>query len=747
MTISEAFDESARARGVGVLTFNDDKPSAVIGSVSPPTPIIPPLDATYLDAVLFDNPMYYARMDDLVPSAVCVDIISARNGAYQNSPLLEGRGALALQYNQSVYFNSALSQHVNNVGLVSDFSFIQNTGIFTIEFWFRLEDLLADYYISANANLISEKGFLIRYVSATKKLRFEILNGSGASSMVTLETALDVIGQGMWHNVVITGDGVNAVIYVDNIQKITGALGVSSSGDSSFPLILGAGNSSGSGFGFLLGDLDEYSISNATLTQLRVTAHYQAAISEYRKLIYNSGRQSFWSLGESGGLVAIDSIGGLNGDYVNTPSLNVPGLTGGANESSLSARFNAANTEHVSQIGLIEDYSYIQNTGIFTVEFSCTFDDLNNRIELMGNASQSALDKGIRVAYFGDIGGEMLVQVLHAVNNDYVLQLVSSPNVINDNFKHHFLITADGVNGYIYYDGVPMDSAPIGTLSSGNSTGVFNLATSNAIVNTHRGLLDDVSISANYTTPTELAALVAAWKGTKFYDLAVGRNPFSYHRMDDRSGTVCTDIIRGLNGVYNNTPTLGITGAVANNKAVEFARVTTEYVSAVGGLADYSFIQNTGVFTVELWFYLNDSGGSDQMLLGSTVSTAGKGIFLEFNNTDNSIRFAAERGLAGNPAFDLTSPAGQITALGDWHHLVVTGFGSSVEMFVNGALVQTVAISGLSSGNSTALMHLGAGNNAGAPFTPMDGGLDEVLFYNSGMGAAVVLEHFNARNL
>jgi hypothetical protein len=77
---------------------------------------------------------------------------------------------------------------------------------------------------------------------------------------------------------------------------------------------------------------------------------------------------------------------------------------------------------------------------------------------------------------------------------------------------------------------------------------------------------------------------------------------------------------------------------------------------------------------------------------------------------------------------------------GTWYHVVATYDGTSMRMYVNGTLRNTVA-SSRSVPNHVFSLMLGEGSNGSDGF---GGGMDEVAIYNATLTATQVVEHYNA---
>jgi len=176
----------------------------------------------------------------------------------------------------SLLFDRA-DELLQNIGTVSDFSFIQNTGIFSIHFFMKFTDFTADTsqsFMGNNSGTSGEKGFFILYdnrssMGSPKRLNCTLTMGGG--NVISSLSANDIITDNNWHSIGISGDGTNIFFYVDDV-KTTGSntMGTLSTGDSTNILQLGKINNLGSLlFG---GNLDNVAVWNSLLTDADYTA-------------------------------------------------------------------------------------------------------------------------------------------------------------------------------------------------------------------------------------------------------------------------------------------------------------------------------------------------------------------------------------------------------------------------------------------------------------------------------------------
>lgn len=189
--------------------------------------------------------------------------------------------------NSAVAFNGS-SQYVSQSTL-SAFAFIQNTAIFSVEFWVKITDTTVRKGLIGNTVTNTQKGFYVIFENGagagTKAIRCSILNGLGGSGQSTDEfrTQDNSITDSNWHHVIITHSAAannSAQIYIDGIaQTLTYATksNTTTTGNSTSALFVGSVNNSGTPFLPLSGSIDEVAMYSTALSAARVLAHYQAA--------------------------------------------------------------------------------------------------------------------------------------------------------------------------------------------------------------------------------------------------------------------------------------------------------------------------------------------------------------------------------------------------------------------------------------------------------------------------------------
>lgn len=200
-----------------------------------------------------------------------------RGGTASGTTIVAGKWGKCRSFNGS-------SDFIDAIGAVADFSFIQNTGIFTIEVWIKLDDYTADalQVIISNTPTSAEKGFTFQYenrVSQGSQRRLEIAISKGGSFVIVANTQDDVIGDNDWHYLAVTGDGTNIEFYIDGVHyddESGTTMGTKSSGDSDRILNIGR-NPYTTPLGYLDGLIEEVMITSRCKSAAEILAYYNAS--------------------------------------------------------------------------------------------------------------------------------------------------------------------------------------------------------------------------------------------------------------------------------------------------------------------------------------------------------------------------------------------------------------------------------------------------------------------------------------
>lgn len=221
-----------------------------------------------------------------------------------------------------------------------------------------------------------------------------------------------------------------------------------------------------------------------------------------------------------------------------------------------------------------------------------------------------------------------------------------------------------------------------------------------------------------------------------YEDIVLGDSPVAYWRLDETSGTTASDEVGTRHGTHVNTPTLNQAAAIVDGGAsVTYARTNEERTevadSDVFSPSDLSYI-----FSLEAWVKLTGDKATRYQIV-----TKGDGGDYEFGlwwQESGGLRFALYTLIGGDAGFAHIDQAD--VSFDEWHHVVATGDGSNVRLYLDGVLMDTGSILG-GGGNSTAPFIMGGRNDLS---NYLEGSLDEVAWYDTTLSATQVGEHYDS---
>ena len=171
-----------------------------------------------------------------------------------------------------------------------------------------------------------------------------------------------------------------------------------------------------------------------------------------------------------------------------------------------------------------------------------------------------------------------------------------------------------------------------------------------------------------------------------------------------------------------------------------------DYVGNLGTAATFSFIQNTGIFTIEAWIKLDDPNAlSERAITASTPTTAEKGHYFTWDNSTGQQRLVLSlmKGEAGNPVIASIS-LNQVITNSDWHHVAAVGNGTGITFYVDGTAYPGSGVMGsMPTGNSTRALDIGRCPST-SPLCQFDGQIDEAAIYDRALSASEIQAIYNA---
>jgi len=205
----------------------------------------------------------------------------SRDGTLVNSPTFV---AGTLDPNGGGYVElNGINQAIENIGSISDFSFIQNTRVFTVAAWIYVTDLVGENWIFGNTASSTEKGSSLRLTSVggyTKALRFQLWNGV-AGQVKDIYTNDNIITSVGWNYVAITMNGTGTEqFYLNGTPITTNATGSDNlpTGNSSRTLSVGRTTGFSS---YFTGRIAPVQIYDRALSGADVTQNFDADKARY----------------------------------------------------------------------------------------------------------------------------------------------------------------------------------------------------------------------------------------------------------------------------------------------------------------------------------------------------------------------------------------------------------------------------------------------------------------------------------
>jgi hypothetical protein len=193
----------------------------------------------------------------------------------------------------------------------------------------------------------------------------------------------------------------------------------------------------------------------------------------------------------------------------------------------------------------------------------------------------------------------------------------------------------------------------------------------------------------------------------------------------------------GNNGTLVNGPTF----SSSNGGNIVFDG-TDDYVDNVGSVSSFSFIQNTGIYTISAW--VKPSVINIEMyILGNNNGTSGQKGFYFGTGNGTSITMFASKGTAGIPVLSFTVSNCFLNTT-DWVNIVVVGNGTTNQFYRNGVVFGASSnTSTLSVGDSSFSLGVGFVKNTTNSWL-WKGAISNITIYNKALTATEVLQNYNA---
>lgn len=277
---------------------------------------------------------------------------------------------------------------------------------------------------------------------------------------------------------------------------------------------------------------------------------------------------------------------------------------------------------------------------------------------------------------------------------------------------HHIALTYDGSNIKLYVNGV-IDSNVTSSPTITQSSTPFTIASGS---NGYHGRVDDVRISNEALTSTEIASLFTA---------GISGSQIAYWKFDDGSGTDVAD----SSGNSNDATVTGAAWNYTSTSPINFAN--SHSLDFDGGAGDYVSLPNTVLdgelnFTTSFWIRTTKNSG-DQYILSGAKPGQDEEIAIYFDSS-NVIRMQNRN----NNVYWYTPHVHN----NSWHHIAVVrnASNSAGTIYFDGANYGRKTISSLTLSISSGGLFIGQDQDSvGGGFSSsqaVSGQLDDFRIFN-----------------
>jgi hypothetical protein len=438
------------------------------------------------------------------------------------------------------------------------------------------------------------------------------------------------------------------------------------------------------------------------------------------------------------------------GNYLSYPRSGTAwtDLTGKGNNGTLTngATFSGGTTPSIVFDGSDDYVDCINNTKITgsnpsTMEITCEFTSLPlTFVNAMMQIGEGSGHGNFRLLYLRYVSGETPQPRLSVAwyDSGFVTNFTPTQNQIytftyTDNGSNESKIYVNGSLLTTYTSYTPLETNTnalyIGKFSYGGvlSGKVYNSKIYNRVLTPQEVIQNFESQRVNYgitgiTTNGLVLNLDAA-------------NTASYNG----SGTTWVDISGSeFDGILTNGPTYSNSGA---SSSISFDG-TDDYVNSIGTTSTFSFIQNTGIYTISAWVKPAVLGTA-MYFAGNNSGTGGEKGFYFGKEANNNCWLALTNG-SGTILDHRVSNFFLNTT--DWVHVTCVGNSTTNQFYKNGtAFGNAGSITSLATGTSSQTLALGSINNVLAYNYWWNGSIANFQIYNQALTASEVLQNYNAQ--
>lgn len=634
-----------------------------------------------------------------------------RSGSGNNGTLTNGPVVAEGKVGQTLSFDG-----INDYVTVTSSSSLNPTTAITISVWVKRVGTGTRQFIvsKGTASTASNTQYWLEF-TAGNVLVFQLASGSTEHKLTTNATITDT---GSWHHIVGTYDGTTQKAYVDGAQDLvtlTWSGSINTTGDE-----LALGNRSSWHDIDYNGLLDETRIYNRALSATEVQSLYaqgggtkvNTSISQAQGTgRLDSGLAGYWSMDEGTGTSITNSatIGG------STSLTGTPAWVTGQIGSALD--FDGT-----------DDTANVTYDTAFTSSNALTYSfwakpDLNEGIGILGalNGENGSAYNYVSIDNDGAQVGTPLLRFTRNIGGttDRSVQFTYPVST-----WFHYVYTYDGASERVYINGSKSGEwAQTGSFASNTEFGLVLGRQYSTAVNYYNGALDEVRMYNRALSADEISQLYRLTSPTGVDTSLKGYWSFN---GKDMSGTTAYD----RSGV-------GTAGTLTNGPAITEGRLGQGL--SFDGTNDYiTFGNHTTEQTVySTTFLVYQSGSaSGQVLFRGTSGACFYNPSIGISSTTITV---AESGCSNTGLIGTVS----LSVIG-WHHIGVTRNGSSVKVYVDGALVSTAGTPGTKLGTTGSKFIIGASYDGSSPGGYLNTRVDEVRVYNRELSATEIAALYNS---
>ena len=404
-------------------------------------------------------------------------------------------------------------------------------------------------------------------------------------------------------------------------------------------------------------------------------------------------------------------------------------------DSRIPGALTLSDGVYIEEIGASSSFSFIQNTGVFTITGLVRLTDLSVSRSLMSTFRNGPGERGFSLGYIVS-RNDLEFQMTNGSN--YVIDYRASGYFLDDSWVL-VTIVGNGTNIQFYKNGVSFSTSDtLGTLSTGNSARLLSVGKGEAITNDWDGDISQILIYNRALSSSEVLqnynAILQKFIRRDNLILSLDAQNTNLYAV---STTTAYDV--SGNG-YNGALTNGVEYVADGNGSWSFDGVDAD-IEPFGSVDTFSFIQNTGIFTICAWVKLTDTTTTTQRAImgNNRNATTEKGFVLSKGTDADRIRFVMTNG-SGNV---YSQQIDNYFLDNNWVFVTIVGNGTNAVYYKNGSLFTTgSAISSFPSGSGTRLLAIGSTIAASSFF--WKGGISQTSIYDINLTSEEISTMYNA---